>query len=1380
MSDIRLKKITVEPLQSPFVIQGGNVRITNTSVSSSMVTGALIVDGGIAINSTEDSTSSLAGGSLTVGGGGSFTKNVFIGKNLALDSASGTFNVGGISTNRLFLDTTTNKNFYISPDGVNKRFNVTDIDASFSYTKPSTNSTTGSVVIQGGLSIASTESAISTTEGGALTVAGGITITKNLIIGKQTVLGEENSNTYGLNIRHTGRNQILLNNSSNNTSASINVTESTLSITNINNIVISSSIGSVSIQDNATINSNVTNFSKPVTITDTTESLNSTTAALLVTGGQSIQCTRDAIHFTSGGALTIMGGVGIAKKTFFGDSLGVESSNANKSNKVVMYQPSNDLTQTHEFTGLGNTGGGHLTYQVSSTSHNHIFYAATSSSSRNEILKIKGTGEVAIQGSSQSYSILGGGSSNNALSFQSQSSDTPMSINMFTKDGDATDNIDMRIYAKGNPSDVTNSEFLLLGFTNSNYVVSSNKTGTGEFKDVILQNSNHLQLVLSTSGSVRINSTTMSSNSSTGSLILQGGLSINNTSDMTNVSNGGGLTVRGGISVAKKAAFGSDVVLNIVTLNTSNVATSYSNLQMTSDLYPSMQLANSSISGTYGNRFTMFSLGQYDTDTDNEYLRIASTNNNGYRIHSARSGTGVNRFISMYSGTNTDQLMLQTSGNVGINTSNPSNTLDVNGTLRCNNTVTLTNTNSNALVSFGEIYINNSSEATSATSGGSILSSGGIGIKGKSFFGNIVQFSNTSAAPNSTTGAVIMIGGLAIASTENSTSFTNGGAFTIAGGASISKDIWLSGNLNGSTTTSSTLSSIVLTSNQASVNSTIGAFVSYGGISTNANDNASSPTRGGALTVAGGAGINKDVYIGGNTNTYGLGKYISNANNFIEIYDTLNIRRFSIDKNTSSHNFSISRYNSLGNFVDRIFDISYANGTMTFNVTTPSTSDLSSSIVISGGLSINSTEVATNVSNGGSLTMRGGASIGKNMFVGGDVVLLSSTPSSNVSNGALLVIGGVGISGNMNVLGNTTITGNLTVNGQTTSVVSTNTVIDDNLLVLNSGPTGSKDAGFIIQRQQSDNNTGTGDVVSDTNSIPNTLPDQTGMTNVQIKLNTSASPVDNYYTNWWIKITSGFSNNQVRKITGYVGSTRIATVSSAWTTQNPSIGDNVLLYNKPFVGIIYNELQDRFEFGGTVQDPGQTNVTFTDNIPIYFSAATSTSTQPSSNSTTGSLLMSGGISISNTTDAINNTSGGTITTLGGASINKKLYVGQNLIVNNIDITPNSGDIISSLSFNAANNQSSFTNITGLIFASSVWSFDIYLAARLTTSASNNLYCNFHIRGINKGTSWEIVKSYVGDDMGIEFNITTNGQIQYTTPNYTNFSQLVFKARAFVN
>jgi len=52
-----------------------------------------------------------------------------------------------------------------------------------------------------------------------------------------------------------------------------------------------------------------------------------------------------------------------------------------------------------------------------------------------------------------------------------------------------------------------------------------------------------------------------------------------------------------------------------------------------------------------------------------------------------------------------------------------------------------------------------------------------------------------------------------------------------------------------------------------------------------------------------------------------------------------------------------------------------------------------------------------------------------------------------------------------------------------------------------------------------------------------------------------------------------------------------------------------------------------------------------------------TNTVTSTTSTTGSLLVSGGIGIANTTDSVSSTNGGSITTAGGVSIAKKLFVG---------------------------------------------------------------------------------------------------------------------------
>jgi hypothetical protein len=67
-----------------------------------------------------------------------------------------------------------------------------------------------------------------------------------------------------------------------------------------------------------------------------------------------------------------------------------------------------------------------------------------------------------------------------------------------------------------------------------------------------------------------------------------------------------------------------------------------------------------------------------------------------------------------------------------------------------------------------------------------------------------------------------------------------------------------------------------------------------------------------------------------------------------------------------------------------------------------------------------------------------------------------------------------------------------------------------------------------------------------------------------------------------------------------------------------------------------------FKFGSLTTDPQQ-NVSFSDYMPILFNNATNVSTQPSLNASTGSLLLSGGLSISNTVDASSTTCGGSFT-----------------------------------------------------------------------------------------------------------------------------------------
>lgn len=1370
MADIRLKKITVEQGQAPLIIGGGDVNIGTTTVSNSVLEGALVTNGGIGINTTYNSISCTSGGALTVAGGVGIMKNIFVGGDLNLDSSNGIIQVGGLAESRLFLDTVSNKNFYISPDGVNRRFDLTDTTLVINITTSSTSSSVGALYIKGGISIDCTENVTDASSGGALTVAGGVAIGKSLDVANEILLGESNSNIPGLTIRYTGRDQIVLHNNFEEPSGSINMKDDELIIgaesdmrfmTSSGNILFTNAVTTKTMM---TITNNNTQFDEPVN-----------TKIFQVDTYQTIVSTSDSTSITDGGSLTVHGGTSIGKNIFVGGSIGIDVLNENKKNKLIMYQELNDLSEETLFSGIGNVSGGSMSYQITN-SGSHIFYSGS-----DEVFRIRGNNEVVFVGKDQSYTVLGGGRNSSSLSYQSMVGDS--SINFFTQDGLTQTNNDICIFGMGLPNE-NNSEYLKIGWDSNNYVIEINKSGSGVTQNLVIQSGVANQIVVENNGTTRFNSNIISENSSTGSLVIEGGgLSINTTENAISITSGGCLTIAGGSSVAKDMLVGGDFILAAGGPSAIKFSTANSHLQIQSFGNPIVDLMNDS-NIQHPVSISLYSLGSSDAENFENLQISTSLDLSGYIIQSNKLGSGDDKYISIFTGTATDQLVLQTSGNVGIGLRNPEYTFDINGNLHCNDNVLFTSSNESinsttgAFVINGGMSINCTDDAESLTKGGALTIAGGVCIGGRTFIGGVTEFKDETPSTSIQEAAVIINGGLSIKSGENSVNTLNGGGLTVAGGAAITGDLYVGGSINGSGSSSSTYAYLTLTATDDAVNLSTGTLVSLGGITLQSDTNAIDISNGGTILTPGGASIGRDVYIGGDIiMTKGVTNYYSEYNNIINFYDDFNIKRFSIDKSTATHNFSISRH-ALPEVAEKTIEIVNSNGMTIFNNTRASSSISDASVVFNGGISILNTTDATSLGNGGGLTIGGGISISKQAFIGGDVRCLSTTESNNVSTGALLISGGVGVSGNLNVLGNTLIVGNLTVNGQTTSIESVNTSIKDNVFVLNSGPSGSKDSGFIIERYQSDNNSGLGDVVADDETSHLTLPDQSGMTSVQVKLGSSASAINDYYNGWWVKIATGFSSNQVRKVTGYDGDTRIATLALSFQNQNPSIGDVINLYNKPYVGVVFNEVVNRFEFGSTIQDPLSSNIVLTDHIPILFSGATSVSTDVSSNVSTGSVRIAGGISISNTTNSISVTSGGTFTTLGGASIGKNLHVGNNLYVNGANLTPNPYDVFATQTQSGQNNQSSFTNLTGLVFDYSVWGFDCYVSTRIM--ASTNLYVNFHIRGVNKNNSWEIITTYVGDDTGIQFNITDFGQIEYTTPNYNGFTDLVFKWRAFVN
>ena len=157
--------------------------------------------------------------------------------------------------------------------------------------------------------------------------------------------------------------------------------------------------------------------------------------------------------------------------------------------------------------------------------------------------------------------------------------------------------------------------------------------------------------------------------------------------------------------------------------------------------------------------------------------------------------------------------------------------------------------------------------------------------------------------------------------------------------------------------------------------------------------------------------------------------------------------------------------------------------------------------------------------------------------------------------------------------GSVVITQDLTVTGTTTTVSSTEVQISDNVLVLNSGPSGTKDAGWLAQRYETD-------VFGDTAALYGAA--QSGGSST-ITLGVGASTVDDFYNDWYLKIDGGTGSGQTKKITDYVGSTLVATVDTAWGTQ-PDNTSTYGLYNRPFVGMVYDESADKMSMAAVVAD----------------------------------------------------------------------------------------------------------------------------------------------------------------------------------------------------
>ena len=163
---------------------GGNLITTATTAATSPTTGALIVSGGAGIN-----------GDLNVGSSGYFGSN-----------GSRTIIVGSNNPNKMYSESTSPFDMYVggtSNPNVNIRMTTTSININGSDKITSTSTTTGALIVGGGVGITgnayvggnvvitSANVATSTTTG-ALIVSGGVGITGNAYVGGNVVITSAN------------------------------------------------------------------------------------------------------------------------------------------------------------------------------------------------------------------------------------------------------------------------------------------------------------------------------------------------------------------------------------------------------------------------------------------------------------------------------------------------------------------------------------------------------------------------------------------------------------------------------------------------------------------------------------------------------------------------------------------------------------------------------------------------------------------------------------------------------------------------------------------------------------------------------------------------------------------------------------------------------------------------------------------------------------------------------------------------------------------------------------------------------------------------------------------------------------------------------------
>ena len=571
---------------------------------------------------------------------------------------------------------------------------------------------------------------------------------------------------------------------------------------------------------------------------------------------------------------------------------------------------------------------------------------------------------------------------------------------------------------------------------------------------------------LNIAGTEKITNTTSSTSSSSGALVITGGVGIgenlnvngntiltgtekitNSTSSTSSTS--GALVVTGGVGIGENLNVNGNTILagtEKITNTSSSISSTSGALVITGGVGIGENL------NVYGNTIL--------TGTE-KIINSTTSNSSTSGALVITGGVGIGENLNVNGNTilaGTEKITNSTSS-----ISTTSGALVINGGVGIGENL---NVNGNTILTGTERITNISSSTSSST--GALVVTGGIGIgenlnvNGNTILAGTEKITNSTSSTSSITGALVITGGvgigqnLNIAGTEkitNTTSSTSSssGALVITGGVGIGENLNVYGNTiltgieqitNSTTSTSSTSGALVVTGGLG-----LGENLNVAGIEKITNSTTSTSSSTGALVITGGVGIGENLNVNGNTILTGTGKITNSTSS------------------TSSITGALVITGGVG--IGQNLNIA---GTEKITNTTSSTSSSSGALVITGGVGIGenlnvygntiltgieqiTNSTSSTSSSSGALVVTGGVGIGENLNVYGNTIftgtekITNSTSSTSSSLGALVVTGGVGIGENLNVNGNTTLTGTQTITNTTNVQILNGTITNASLIV---------------------------------------------------------------------------------------------------------------------------------------------------------------------------------------------------------------------------------------------------------------------------------------------------------------------------------------------